>query len=267
MFDTHCHLNFKGFEGREKEVVERAHHEGVDNILVPGTDYETSAKAVEIATTFEGVWAAVGIHPHHVVQCQQLKPIEELLKNKRVVAVGEVGIDEHIYRKTKYSDYQVNQPFIDLQKQLLEQQIGLAIKYEKSLILHNWEATEEFLGILGKGWDEKLEEKTVFHCCEPDERLLKFAKDHKIFIGIDGDITYIKKKQAFIQNIPLELLVLETDSPYLVPEPLRSQKVFPNEPKNIKIISQFISQIIDTSLKQLIEITEANSKRLFLLEG
>ncbi len=265
MFDTHCHLNFKGFEGKVEEVVEKARAHGVENILVPGTDEATSVKAVAIANDYKGVWAAVGIHPHHAAQSQSLAPIEELLKNKRVVAVGEVGIDKHTYQKTKYPNYQVSHEFIKVQEELLTQQIQLATKYEKSLILHNREAIEEFLGILGNFWDKKLEGRTVFHCCEPNEKLLQFAVKHKIFMGVDGDITYNNIKQAFLPRIPLELLVLETDSPYLVPEPLKSQKVFPNEPKNIKIIAEFVAQITKTPFNRLVEVIDANSKRLFSL--
>jgi len=225
LFDTHCHLNFKAFEGRVEEVVRAARDAGVNNIIVPGTDIETSKRAVEIAERFEGVYAAVGIHPHHVYELflevrhrvfsstsppkggspksltkKQVSTLLYLLKNPKVVAIGEVGIDKHNYQKTKHQDYKVDEAFVELQKIFLIEQIKLAIKYNKSLILHNREAKKDMLGLLESVWDKKLEGRTVFHCCEPDFELLEFAKKHKMFIGVDGDITYYKEKQEFIKD-------------------------------------------------------------------
>ncbi|MBI4226565.1 TatD family hydrolase, partial [Candidatus Roizmanbacteria bacterium] len=253
MFDTHCHLNFKAFsttgrspfgrDDRVEEVINNAKKVGVNYFVVPGTDIDTSKKAVEIAKKYDGVYAAVGIHPHHIYLYQtsnfkyqkdrfniknktmshpgfisprltrfqdrlskkqmlnqvqhDILRIEKLLTNPRVVAVGEVGVDRHYYNKTKYADYRIDESFIGLQKEFLRRQIELAIKYDKSLILHNREAKKDLLDILLEVWSEKLEGKTVFHCCEPDfvetghaPSLLHFAKKHNIYIGVDGDVTY-----------------------------------------------------------------------------
>jgi len=275
MFDTHCHLNFSRFLGREQNVIDQAEKAGVTEIVVPGTDIKTSMKALELAKSHDNVYAAVGIHPHHVYECNanrvtcnvenMLKDIETLLTHPKVVAVGEVGLDKHYYQETKYADYTISQEFIELQKKLLTAQIQLAIQYKKSLILHNREAKKEFLAVITENWGEGLTYKTVFHCCKADQDLLSFAKEHHIFIGVDGDVTYDVKKQEFVKTIPLKLLVLETDSPYLLPEPLRSKKMFPNEPKNIPLIAQCISEITNTSIKRLIEVTTENAKRLFQL--
>lgn len=288
MFDTHCHLNFSRFSGRVDEVIIQAKDAGVTDIVVPGTDIETSLKALEIAKQHVGIYAAVGIHPHHVYEKTQnskipltmlrvnktqniseeiknsLLEIEELIKHEKVVAVGEVGLDKHYYQNTKYEDYTISPEFINMQRELLVAQIKLAIKYGKSLILHNREAKSEFLTVMRENWNDALAYKTVFHCCEADQDLLTFAKEHNIFIGVDGDVTYDLQKQEFVKIVPLELLVLETDSPYLLPEPLRSQKKHPNEPKNIPLIAQYIANIKNVSIKHLIETTTSNAKRLFL---
>jgi len=284
-FDTHCHLNFQVFAGRVEEVIAEAKKAGVSHIVVPGTDIETSKKAVEIAEKYDGVYAAVGIHPHHVYQINQkrsaesekirnqknsdrsdisdysgLSEIEKLLISNKVVAVGEVGLDKHEYKKTVYNVhkvYKVHKEFIELQKEFFVEQIKLAHKYKKALIIHNREAKKEILEILTHH-SSLITYHSVFHCCEPDEKLLEFAKKHKMFIGIDGDINYRKDKQEFIKKIPLELLVLETDSPYLSPE-----RKFPNEPKNIKIIAEFIAKLINTSIKRLIKVTTKNARKLF----
>jgi TatD DNase family protein len=291
-FDSHCHLNFKAFDGRVGEVIDSAKKAGVNNIIVPGTDVESSKKAVEITEKYEGVYAAVGIHPHHIFQYfkdseseflshtsqkrknfsssslkKDFEEIEKLLTNPKVVAVGEVGIDRHYYQKTKHENYQVNDEFINLQKDLFIEQIKLAQKYKKSLIIHNREATKDVLDILLKivncsprfaGEAGKLEINMVFHCCEPDKNLLDFAIDHKIFIGVDGDIFYRKDKQEFIKNVPLEMMVLETDSPFLAPD-----KKFPNEPKNIPLIEEFIAQLLHCSTNLLKKQTTENATKLF----
>jgi TatD DNase family protein len=293
MFDTHCHLNFKAFDGRVDEVINDAKYAGVNQILIPGTDVKTSEKAVTIAEKYEGIYAAVGIHPHHVFEIfkaqvsvfstaspqrgprrlsQKQKPsltsetvknlvssLSKLLSNSKVVAVGEIGIDRHIYQKTKYPDYKIEEEFVELQKIILKEQIKLAIKYDKSLIIHSREAKKDILEILdGPAVAKALAGKAVFHCCEPDKILLGFAKDHKMFIGIDGDIIYNKEKQEFIKSVPLDMLVLETDSPYLSPI-----KQFPNEPKNIKVIAEFIAKLKNIPIKKIVKITTENARVLF----
>lgn len=309
LFDTHCHLNFKAFENRVDEVISGAHDNGVEKMIVVGTDEETSKKAVEIAGKYEGIYAAVGIHPHHVFKKEQKKiyvdkektgpaaallPVsaqpanlerdlraavdpparatrilEKLLTSKKVVAIGEVGIDKYEYKNTKYSDYKIDENFIEAQEKLFSEQIKLALQHNKSLIIHNRRAREDILAVLNEVWNKKMEYKTVFHCCEPDKKLFQFAKDHKIFIGIDGDVTYYKEKQTFVKGVPLDLLVLETDAPYLMPrlyqgfggqaEPLQK----PNEPKNVKLISNFIAQLVGETEEKIAEITTNNAKTLF----
>ncbi len=326
LFDTHCHLNFKAFEGRIEGVIGAAHEAGVNYMTVVGTDEGSSKKAVEIAEEYEGIYAAVGVHPHHVYKQEQkigvakkgipiplrhnhndfegqssaggltrrslgeggnefddrIYFLKELLTNKKVVAIGEVGIDKYEYKNTKYSDYKIDENFIEAQKKLFNEQIKLALQYDKSLIIHNRRAREDVLEILNEVWDKKMEYRTVFHCCEPDKKLLRFAQDHKIFMGIDGDVTYYKEKQAFVKNIPLEFLVLETDAPYLMPHLHASfdevtsatkagqgfggqaellQK--PNEPKNIKLISNFIAQLVGETGEKIAEVTTNNAKTLF----
>ena len=292
MFDTHCHLNFKAFAGKVDQVINRARDAGVDYFVVPGTDVETSQKAIEITEKFEGVYAAVGIHPHHVYKLYSnvilgsesdsridsgqarmtnaLNEIEKLLSHHKVIAVGEVGLDRHVYKNTKYKNYDIYPEFIEGQKIFFLEQLKLASKYKKTLIIHSREAKKDLLNLLTDNRQLITEYRTVFHCCEPDFvetghalSLLDFAKKYRIYIGIDGDVTYWKEKQDFVREIPLDLLVLETDSPLLLPKPLRSQKKFPNEPKNLKIISAFIANIKGISEEKLAYITEENSKKLF----
>ncbi len=278
MFDTHCHLNFGAFDSITDEVVASAVEAGVNQIMIPSTDVTTSEKAIDRASKFENIFSAVGIHPHHVFELKtqnnkikdDLDRIEELLQNKKVLAVGEVGLDRHYYKSTKYSDYEITNEFMVLQAEVFKLQVQLALKHSKSLILHNREAKKEFLTTLLSVWDKKLEGKTVFHCCEPDDELLEFAIKHKLFIGVDGDVTYSKQKQEFIKRVPLEMLVLETDAPFLSPEPFRSQPREtrgPNMPANLKLIAEFVATLKEISTEQLSQTTTENAQRLFGLNS
>lgn len=181
-------------------------------------------------------------------------------------------MDRHMYEATVYENYAVNDQFIEIQKELLKKQIDLAKKYKKSIIFHNREAKQDVLSILQDQWDSIFEYRSVFHCCEPDfvetghaQSLLQFAKNHKMFIGVDGDITYYPEKQEFIKQVPLEMLVLETDSPFLLPEPLKTERKYPNEPKNIALFTKLIADLKETSVEEIVMKTTENAMRLFKL--
>lgn len=282
MFDTHCHLNFKRFKKNLDEVISRAIEVGVTQIIIPGTDITSSKKAIEIAEKHDGFYVAVGIHPHHAYELvksetesdsvnklkveSELQLIESLLTHPKVVAVGEVGMDRHVYEETKYNDYSVDERFIEIQRDLLRLQMDLAIKHDKSLILHNREAKADLLPLIVKNWDGKLASRTVLHCCEADMELLEFATKYHVFIGVDGDITFSKAKQEFIKQVPIEMLVVETDSPFILPEPLLSQKKYPNEPANLKYIVEEVAKLKGVKVEEVAERTTQNGLKLFGLD-
>lgn len=271
-FDTHSHIQFNIFRQSIDEVVKRARKVGVQKIIACGTNLATSIEAVDLASEFHGIYAAIGIHPHHVYETLHTKldlrthigQIELLLQNPLVVAIGEVGVDRYEYKKTKYSGYKVEESFINLQKNMFERQIGLAKKYKKSLIIHNRNAVIDMLEVLSSNWDPFFSGRSVFHCCEPDRKLLDFAIRNNVYIGIDGDVTFDENKQAFIKSVPLELLVLETDSPFLTPNPFRASGAV-NEPANITVIAQFIAKIYDRPIENVLKITYENGLKLFNL--
>lgn len=285
MFDTHCHLNFSRFKKNLSEVVNSAFNAGVAHFLVPGTDIKTSNRAVQIAKNFKNIYCAVGVHPHHVFSYLNFKTdnlnylkkdelikiidddlvqIEKLaLSDFRVLAIGEVGIDKHQYDETKYLNYEISNDFIRLQKYIFIKQIEISIRLNKSLIVHNREAKDELLQIMREKWSSKLSNRVVFHCCEADSDILEFALSKSIFIGVNGDVTYDKRKQDFIKRVPVDLLVVETDSPFLLPEPLLSLKKYPNEPKNLPLIIKAIASLKGLSDEQVAKKTFENGKKLF----
>jgi len=279
--DTHCHLNFNRFSKTRDQVIREAQHQGVGICIVPGTDITSSQKALAIADKYSHIFAAVGIHPHHIYSSQQstttsqrsiahrlrsdMEELEKIIIHPKVVAVGEIGLDRHEYEATKYENYAINEEFMQAQKEYFRSQIRLATKYKKALIIHNRETKKELLTILSEEWAESMRFRTVFHCSEPDEELLTYAQSQNIFIGIDGDVTYGGEKAQFAQKVPLELLVLETDSPFLLPEPLRAQKLYPNTPSNIPLIAQYISNIKGIAGEEVARVTTENAKKLFSL--
>lgn len=283
MFDTHCHLNFKAFHSSLPEVLYTARKNGITKIVIPGTDAPTSRKALEIAEHEDCIYAAVGIHPHHVFEMyvklaedmnnistivrEEFNEIREMLDNPKVVAVGECGIDRHMYLKTKYQEYTVTDDFVAVQAEVFRTQVHLAIEHDKSLIIHNREAKDDLLGMLEEVWDEKLAGRTVFHCCEASDELLDFAKNRHIYIGVDGDITYEtgsqNQKKEFIKKVPHNLLVLETDAPFLLPDPLRASKQYPNKPANLTLIAEQVADAWGMDVHKVDKITEENGMKLF----
>lgn len=278
MFDTHCHLNFKAYGKNREEIIRKTRESGVSHVVVPGTNVDTSQAAVLLADTHEGIYASVGIHPHHVFElyirlCKggsfadvvdaEIEKIRRLVSSPKVVAVGELGLDRHMYVKTKYEEYHVTDDFVGVQKEVMIRQIYIALEHDKSVIIHNREASLDLLKVMEEVWDEKLRGRAVFHCCEPNDELLNYAVRHGIYIGVDGDITYDNRKKSFIQSVPEELLVLETDGPYLLPEPLRSQKAYPNAPYNLEIIAETVARWRSSSVESIKKRTAENGKRLF----
>ncbi len=281
MIDTHAHLNFKRLSKDVDVLIKNAQAEGVTNCVVPSADERSSEKAVELAKKyFPLVFAAVGIHPHHAYESGEnsddypqklLNFIENIVEQnkKYIVAIGEIGLDRHIYEDSKYGHYSVDNNFLERQKKLLKGQLQVALTHNLAVILHNRESTDELLAILTELWDEYFRGRMVFHCCEPRDTLLQFAIKHGIFIGVDGDVTYdtpeAEKKRAFVKRIPDELLVLETDAPFLLPEPLRAKKKYPNVPAYLKITAECVARIRGVSFEEIDSVTTENARRLFTI--
>lgn len=207
LIDTHCHLTFKVFKKDVSGVMARAGAAGVEKMLTVGTHLGNSAEAVELALEHENVLAAVGVHPHHVfefyqkfmlanphansdrhqeVASQQAAEVAKSLKQlmdrggSRVVAVGEIGFDKHIYGLTKYADLKITDDYLIWQRVFLEAQLELAVSFGRAVLIHNREAVEELLDVLkSEKWDGKIS-RLVLHCCEPDDRLLDLAVAHQI---------------------------------------------------------------------------------------
>lgn len=261
MIDTHCHLNFKAFAKDQEEVVKRAKKSGVSPIIVPGADPRTSKKAVEAAEKFKDCFAAVGIHPHHANKIldfdQAIANLQELAKkSKKVAAIGETGLDYYQYKA---------EPAIsrkDNQQELFKKQIELALKLNLPLILHCRQAFDDFFAVIGSYLTSSVKIRGVIHCFSGGLSHLRMALERGLYLGFDGNITYDKRIQGLAQETPLNRLLLETDSPFLTPEPFRGER---NEPKNVRIVGKWVAKLKGLEIKEVEKTTIQNSKILFNL--
>lgn len=255
LFDTHAHLNLDIFLNKEKIIVEESKNNGILAILVPGIDLKTSKKSIELSQKYEIIYSAIGFHPLEIEKLSLAdfdfywQELSTFFKQEKVVALGEIGLD-----KIK------GQESFDKQVIFFQQQLNLAEEFNKPVIIHNRRAAKEVINILEK---LKFRQQVIFHCVEPDDLILEFALKNDCYLGFDGDITYNRKKQAFIKKVPLNLILLETDSPFLLPEPL---KIYPNQPKNLKLILDFVSRLLDKDLEKLNELFWQNSCQAFGLK-
>ncbi len=266
LIDTHCHLNFQAFDNQVPDIVRRAKRTNVGKIIIPGTDIESSKKAVKIAQTYDNCWAAVGIHPHHaqdpnlVINNELRHQLEELLSQNRVVAIGEIGLDNYLYTKTKYNDSNNSQETKLKQKELLKMQLDLAVIHNVPAILHCREAYDEMTQTISNNSRIRENLHGVFHCFTGSTRNLQVIIAMGYYVGFDGNITYSRSYSTLVSCAPLDRILLETDSPYLTPHPFRGQR---NEPKHLNIVAETIAKYRTTSSSEIAAATTKNAEKLF----
>ena len=259
MIDTHCHLTYDGLRERVAEVVACAGAAGVDRMITIGTTPDDAGRAVEVAERFANVFAAVGVHPHYAADWTDRGLIERTIRNlarhPKVVAIGEMGLDRH------YPD-----PPIEDQRHLLEWQLGLAAELrDLPIIIHNREATDEILSMLRRSGLPGG--RFVFHCFTGSARELDAVLDFGAMAGFTGVVTFKNASDLAeaAARVPDDRLLIETDAPYLTPEPHR--KVRPNEPCFVPHVARFLAQKRQVEEKSLISQVDANAMRFFRLEA
>ena len=252
IFDTHCHLNSPELYERIDEVLDAASKVGVDKYLVIGWNKESSFLAVELAHRYDNIYAAIGFHPTDIDDVSEEDYINtmSLVKDPRVVAIGEIGLDYHWVKDPKQREKQ---------KEWFIKQIEFANEHKKPISIHNREAFEDCLKILK---EHKPEYSGVMHCYSGSIESLKEVIDLGLYIGLDGPLTFTNAKtpKEVCEAVPLDRLLVETDSPYLAPHPLRGTI---NEPKNIALVIDEITRIKGLSKKHILDVIYDNSCRLF----
>lgn len=258
--DTHCHLNFAEFDSDRDQIIERALDNGITKIVVPGIDIDSSKNAIHYSEKYPMVYAAIGIHPNSGESWSEnsIAELEQLAKNPKVVAIGEIGLD--YYRK--YTP-------IKLQQDIFSKQLQLAKNLGLPVIIHNRQASEDILAML-KTWFLGLvnnhsglaRNPGVMHSFSDDFQMAEQYIKLRFKIGITGPVTYRNAVilREVVKNQDLDNLLLETDAPYLPPNPFRGKR---NEPANVRIIAEKIAEIKDRSITDVANITSDGGNQLF----
>ena len=247
--DVHAHLNDKKFEHID-DIITNAEQAGVEKIITAGYDITSSIEGVEIANKHTGVFATVGIHPENAddVEENYLDKLKELCKDKKVVAIGEIGLDYHFRSDNK-----------DLQKKILIEQIALANELNLPVVLHCRDAIGDMMTLLQ---EHRLKRESLLHCYSGSiESAREFMKLGFSF-SFGGVVTFKNASNVInvVSNLPLEKIVLETDCPYMAPVPFRGKM---NEPKFIPYIAEKIAEIKSLSVEEIAEKTTKNAEKMF----
>ncbi len=249
--DSHCHLDDECLADDLDAVIQRAADAGVTAILTAGTNVATNRAAVALANQYAIVYAAIGIHPHDAASFseQALDEIRVLARERKVVALGEIGLDFH---------YPDNAPR-DLQERNFIAQLDLAAELGKPVVIHDRDAHDALMAILKQ---RRAKPRGVLHCFSGDLAMAGAAIELGYFISFAGSVTFqnARRLQEIAQALPLANIVIETDAPYLTPHPLRGKR---NEPANVARVAAKIAELQELPLAVVQERTRANSVALF----
>ncbi len=257
LVDSHAHLDMEEFDEDRDQVVHRAFQEGIKSILCPAdvTNPKSVEKTLDLTEKYESLIAAAGVHPH---QAKHFTPshtqrIEELAGEKKIKAVGEIGLDFHY-------DFSPR----DEQEEVFRHQLNLAQKLELPVVVHSRNAGKEVAKAIE---EEHFSKGGILHCFTEDWALAKRMMDHNFFISFSGILTFPKAQslREIAEKIPLEKLLVETDSPYLVPFPLKGEKKR-NEPAYVIETAKTLAGIRNISLDKLAFATSQNFESLFMFE-
>lgn len=253
LIDTHTHINAEQFNEDVNETIERARAAGVSPMLVVGFDTPTIDRAIELAESYEDIYAIVGWHPVDAVDCTdtELARIEELMAHPKVMALGEIGLDYHWDKSPK-----------DVQQRVFRQQIAIAKRTNMPIVIHNREATADVLDLLEEEHAEVV--GGVFHSYSMSVELLERCLKLNFYISLGGPVTFKNAKvpKEVAKQVPIDRLLVETDCPYLTPTPFRGKR---NEPAYVTYVAEEIAALRGMSYEALAEATTANAKRLFRL--
>lgn len=254
LFDTHMHLNARQFFGDRDEVMQRAREAGVTRMVIVGFDEETIPLAIEIAETYDEVYAAVGWHPVDAIHYEDhhLDWLESLTEHPKVVALGEMGLDYHWDTSPK-----------QVQEEVFRKQIRLAKKLSMPIIIHNREATADIIRILQ---EEKAEEVGgIMHCFSGTVEDVQPCLDMNFYISMGGPVTFKNGHEAkrVAKMVPSDRLLIETDAPYLAPHPNRGKR---NEPAYVRLVAEEIAQLRDLDYEKLCNITTENALKVFRIK-
>jgi len=254
LIDSHAHLEMPDFKRDLEQVIQRAKEAGVGYIFTVGTEKKDWKRALEIADSHPSIYAILGVHPHNAkeIEDQTYPTLRELCRNGKVRAYGEIGLD-----------FLRNLSPRDIQLKRFREQIGLAKELGLPIVVHDREAHPETLEILKS---EKAEEcGGIIHCFSGDYVMAKICIDMGFYISVSGSITF-KNAEGFreiVKRIPLESLLVETDAPFITPEPFRGKR---NEPSYVRYTAQKVAEIKKISFEKVAEVTTENALKVYRLK-
>ncbi len=248
LFDTHAHYDDEQFDGDREELLRSLPGAGVGLVVDPGSDMATSRRAAELAERYDFLYFAAGVHPHDSRDApEDWNELRELASRPKCVAIGEIGLD-----------YYYDGDFRDTQKRVLEEQLNLAEELNKPVIIHEREAVADCLDILRR----HRAVRGVVHCCSVSWEVARELLDMGWYLSFTGIITYknARKSVETVERMPMDRLMIETDSPYLAPVPRRGHR---NSSLNLRYIAERVAEIRGMTLEQVAEATTANGRRFF----
>lgn len=254
-FEQHAHYNDEKFDEDRDEIIKQVYDAGVTSLVNAGYSIESSKQAIELAEKYSFIYATCGVSPNDIPENKeemekQLEEVKILIKSsKKVVAVGEIGLDYYWNKENK-----------ELQQYAFIEQIKIANELNLPIVIHTREAVDDTLNIVRN--IEKQVKQSVFHCCPLNRELVKQALELGFYISLAGPITFKNSKNAdeIIEMIPKDRILIETDSPYLSPEPKRGKR---NDSRNLIYIAEKIASIKNISLEEVEKITFENAKKLY----
>jgi len=253
LIDSHAHLEMPEFKRDLEVVIQRAQDSGVGYIFIVGTEKRDWKRTLEIANSHPSIYVILGVHPHNAKEIDdKTYPIlRELCRDRKVKGYGEIGLD--FFRNLSPRDVQLKR---------FREQVGLAKELQLPIVVHDREAHQETLEILKS---EKAEEcGGIIHCFSGDYEMAKECIDMGFFISIPGSITFknAERFREIVKRLPLESLLVETDAPFITPEPFRGKR---NEPSYVKYTAQKVAEIKKVSFEKVAEVTTENALQIFKL--
>ena len=244
--DTHCHLSREDYDDIDK-VIEENKNANIDKIVVSGCSRESIEEVMDLKDRYDMVYVTIGYHPEYAdtVTESDLDYLKSLLGEKKIIGIGEIGLDYHYTKENK-----------DKQIWLFEEQLKIAEEFNLPVVIHSRDATMDTINTL-----KKYKVKGIIHCFSGSLETANIYISMGFLLGIGGVVTFKNSKlKDVVKEVPLESIVLETDSPYLTPVPFRGKI---NSSKYLEFIANFIAEIKNISVEELAEITSRNASSLF----
>ncbi len=248
-FDSHAHYNDEKFEIDRIKLLNDIYKDGITRIVCAGYNVEQSEYAVNLTKEFHFMYATCGISPNDIEDFVEnnLEKIERLAQNEKVVAIGEIGLDYYWNKDNK-----------EEQKELFIRQIELANRLNKPIVIHTRDAWVDTIEILK---EHPVEKRGIFHCCPLNQELIKEALKLGYYISFSGNVTFKNaKSEDCINLVPLDKILIETDCPYLSPEPFRGKR---NDSRNVKLVAEKIAKVKELTLLEISKITYENANKIF----